>query len=314
MAMTVLEVFELTMDIFRERELTGLLNPTNTDEYKVLTPGILNIFQAELLKNSDIYSTLELSRSPLTNLLGFISHFDIQEHGTTYPAIDLICEATSLATAYYFEVDGEATVYVEDFNGTWNTLATINVPDTVTKFTAYKGIVTPSAGATKSRLRFSGTYFYRTINRALFGIPLKTSQVPDYAPWVKISMPSDFKSVDQVVTEYPDRQYAKEANSKWEQNKDYYVNYFYNGKIRIVYKPVPVKLTAMTDAIQVDDVTARTLLPYGLAAELAKEENEEFYEHFMNRYKELKMQSMMKAPVSEQAIVDVYGAAYGGGN
>lgn len=312
MSTTVQEVFDITMDLYDERPDSGVLNPADVLAYQVRTPGIINLLQAELIKVGDIYKTFELSCSPIENILGYVSGFDIQQHGTSFPAADLIFEANKPCTAYSFEVDGEATIYIEDFTSQWNILATINVPDTVTSFTNYKGIVTPTAGATKSRLRFSGSYFYRTINRALFNMPLKASQVPAYAPWMKITTPADFKSVDQVISEYPERQYAKEANSKWENNKYYYVNYYYNGKIRINYRPIPIKLTAMTDIVAVDDITARTLLPYGLGAELSKEDNEEFYKHFIARYRELKMLSMVKPAAAEQPITDVFSTAYGG--
>lgn len=308
---TLQEVFDITMDLYDERPESGTLNPADVLAYQVRAPGIINLLQAELIKSGDMYKTFELSCSPIENVLGYISNFDIQEHGKTYPATDLIFETGKPCTAYSFEVDGEATVYIEDFTGTWNTLATINVLDTVTSFTNYKGIVTPTNGASKSRIRFSGSYFYRTINRALFNMPLRLSQVPAYGPWLKITMPADFKSNDQVINEYPERQYSKEANSKWENNNIYYVNYYYIGKIRINYRPVPIKILAMTDTLQVDDVTARTLLPYGLGAELSKEDNEEFYKHFISRYRELKMLSMVKPAAAEQPIVDVYATAYG---
>lgn len=312
MTTTAAEVFSIAMDFADERADTGELDISDVLSYQVRTPGILTSLESELLKNGDVYKTFELSWSPITNLLGYISNFDIKEHGTTYPATDLIYDCNSPATAYYFEVDGEATVYIEDYTTQWNILATISVPGTVTTFTSYKGVVTPTNGATRSRIRFSGAYWYRTINRALFGIPLKLSQVPTYAPWVKVTMPSDFKSMDQVITEYPDRQYSKDANSKWEENNKFYVNYYYNGKIRIVYRPVPAKIAAMTDVLSVDDVTARTLLPYALGMELFKEENEELYKHFKARYQELKLLSMVKPAASETAIIDVYGLAYGG--
>ena len=85
-----------------------------------------------------------------------------------------------------------------------------------------------------------------------------------------------------------------------------YIDYFYAGKKRIIYKPVPTRITALTDTLTVDDITARTLLPYGLGVELFKEENADIYNHFLGRYRELKAMAMRKSTSNEQDVVDVY--------
>lgn len=307
MAVTAQDVFNITMDLIDERLDTGLLSESDTISYKVKTPGILTLLQSELIKQGEIYSTYEISNKPVTNLLGYISNFDIQEFTGTEPPF----EANGSVKAYYIEVDSPGTIYVEDYNGQWNILATITVPDTVTSFTAYKGIVTPSNGATKSRFRLAGSYYYRTVNRALFSIPFQADRVPDYRPWVKKQMPSDFKSIDQIINEYPDRQYAKDSSYKWEARKYLYINYYYVGNIRIVYRPIPSVISAMTDTLEVDDVTARTILPYGLATHLLLTENPDSASYFNSRYEELKALASIKQPVSEEGILDIYGAFNG---
>lgn len=309
MSTTAQEIFALTMAFADQLEDSGEMNPDDTASYAVRTPGILTALQAEMIKPGDIYSTFEISNKPATNLLGYMSGFDFVEYDGTTKTF----EATGNVKAYYFEVDGEGTVYVEDFTGIWNTLATIVVPNTVTDFTAYKGIVTPTVGASKSRLRFTGTYRYLITNYAMFSTPYQLSKVPDFRPWVKKTMPLDFKSIDQIIEEYPQRQYGKSSTYKWEGRGDLYINYFYEGNIRIVYRPVPSKITALTDVMQVDDVTARTIMPYGLGAELFKEEGKDnnLYSHFLKRFNELKALSMIKAPMSETSILNMYGSMNG---
>jgi len=304
MAVTAQEVFNLAMDLLGEREETGVIDETDTKTYNVKTPGILTLLQAELIKQGEIFKKYEISNKPIENKLGYISNFDIQ----AFEGTELTFECSSPCKAYYFEVDNDATVYVEDYTSGWNTLATINATPTTSGFTAYKGVVTPTPGATRSRLRFTGNYYYRTINRALFNIPFASAdEVPDYRPWVKKEMPNDFKSIDQIINEYPERQYSKDANYKWEGRKDLYINYYYNGIVRVIYRPIPDVITALTDTLQVDDVTARTILPYGLAAHLLLDENPDVANFFQQRYEELKALVALKQPVSEETIINLYG-------
>lgn len=295
------------MDLISKRSPNGTIDAGKTATYRARTPGLLTLWSNIMAKTGDLYSTFEISNSPIPNLYGLISGFDLQEYGKTVPIADLTFETPGKATSYYFEVDSQATVYIEDFTNVWNILATINVPDTVTSFMPYKGVVTSTTGATKSRIRFTGPYYYRTLNRALFGVPLPLSRVPDYKPWYKVTMPNDFKSVDQVVEEYPDRQYSKSSTYKWEGRKDLYVNYYYVGKVRVVYKPVPTTITDLTQTLQIDEVTSISG-SYFLAAHLILIEDPDSASFFNGMFEQLRLESNIKQPVSEAKIVDVYGS------
>lgn len=302
---TAQQVFEMTMAIADQLdESTGQINPTDTDGYKFRVPGILTTLQAELLKPGDIFSTFEYANKSVANLLGATAGHDYVE----FLGTDINKEITGSAKAYYFEVSDDATVYIEDYTGSWNTLATVNCTPTSKGYTAYKGLVTPTPGATKSRIRFSGANRYIFTNYALFSAPFATSNdVPTYRPWVKVQMPEDFKSLEQIINEYPQRQYAKDTAYKWEGKGSLYINYYYEGNIRIVYRPIPGIISTINDTLQVDDVTARTLLVYGLGMELFKEESDIAYAHFKKRFNELKALSLIDKPASEQMIVNLYG-------
>lgn len=311
MTVTAQQIFDLSMDLIEERLDSSTISASDTISYKVRTPGILTMLQAELIKQGDIFSTYELSNYPVANLLGYISNFDIRQ----YEGTELTFEGVGSAKSYYFEVDNDATVYVEDFTGTWNTLATVNAVPTESGFTAYKGLVTPTAGATKSRLRFAGSYYYRTLNRALFTQPFElAADIPDYTPWVKKQMPDDFKSVNEIINEFPDRQYSNDAHYKWEGRRDLYMNYYFMGKIRIVYRPVP-SVIAMPNPIsdplstemQIDDVTSRTIAPYGLAAMLMLQENPSIASYFNGRFEELKFAASRQPPAQSEMIGNSYG-------
>lgn len=302
MSTTVQEVFNISMDLMSKRLESGILSEDEIKRYSVKTPSIITLLQSELIQNGDLYSTFEISNKPLKNMLGDGSNFNITE----YEDEELIYEASGSVKAYYFEVDAPCTVYIEDYDGSWNTLETIT-DTTATSFTAYKGVVTPTSGATKSRLRFTGSYYFRTINRAMFDVSLQDStRVPEYRPWFKKSMPSDFKSVDEIIKETPTRQYNNFTNFKWEGRRDLYINYFFEGNIRIIYHPIPIAISALTDTLQVDDVTARTILPYGLSAHLLLVENPDSASFFQQRFEELKFNTTRKKMTSIEKITDVY--------
>jgi hypothetical protein len=304
MAITAQDVFNITMDLIDERQDDGMLSTADTVSYLVKTPGLLTLLQAELIKQGDIYSTYEISNYPVPNLLGERSNFDVRP----FEGTELTYECAGSAKAYYFEVDNDAAVYVEDYNGSWNTLSTITTAPNTSGFTAYKGVVTPSSGATRSRLRFTGSYYYRNTNRALFGVAFASAgDVPVYQHWVKNTMPADFKSVNEIINEYCDGNYIQSSGYKWEGRRDLYVDYYYKGKIRIVYRPVPGTIAAITDSMQVDDVTARTIIPYGLAAHLLLTENADSAGFFQQRYDELKAIASKMPPAASEMIENMYG-------
>lgn len=302
---TAQEVFDWTMDLIDERSDDGTISLGNTVSYNVKTPGVLTLLQSELIKQGDIFKSYEIANKPINNLLGYRIGFDMQ----AYLGTELTFEGLGSAKAYYFEVDRVGTVYAEDFTNQWNTLKTITTVNTPQGFTGYKGLVTPSSGATKSRLRFTGAYYYRTINRGLFNVPFAASaDIPDYRPWVKKTMPADFKSVNEIILENPCQQYVNDAHYKWEGRSDLYINYYYEGNIRIIYRPTPTVITALTDVLQVDDVTARTILPYGLAAHLLLQENPDVASFYNERFEDLKREASKRPPAAFETIENVYGS------
>lgn len=301
MSVTANDVFMIAMALSGDLDENGIAD--DVTDLAVRTPGILTALQAEHIRTGDIFSTFEIANKPVANLLGNSSGHDYVE----FLGEDIAKETNGSAKAYYFEVSDDAVVYIEDYTGTWNVLATINCTPTAGGYTAYKAKVTPTAGATKSRIRFSGTNRYVFTNYALFSASFASNDdVPVYRPWVERTMPTDFKSVEQIVEEYPQRQYSKSSSFKWEGRNKLFINYYYEGNIRIVYRPVPSVITAMTDTLQVDDVTARSVLPWGLAVELYKDDDSKFA-YFQSRYREMKAMAMIKQPASEEAIVNVYG-------
>lgn len=300
MSITANNIFEWVMAIADELETDGTINASNTNDYKYRTPSILNTLQAELLKSGDIYATpYEISHKPAEMVVG---SFETGE----FVGTDLTYEGDGACYGYYFETDGEGTVYIEDYTSGWNVKATVSVANTVTDFTAVKALITPTTGATRSRIRFSGTYRYLFKNYGLFKRSFTLARLPDYRAWIKKDMPSDFKSVDQIIEETSSN-YDKSVNYKWEGKSSLYIPWEYDGNIRIVYRPIPETIDAITDTVQVDDVTARTMMVYGLGMELYKDENDVLYRHFKDKYDEQKKLSEKKQLASVE-ITNYYGS------
>lgn len=307
MATTGTQVFSICMDLIDERLDDGTISASDTLDYNVKSPGIINLLQAELLKQGDLFSTHQISNTPVSNLLGDYSGFDIEE----YEGDEITYECTGSAKSYYFELDNDATVYIEDYTSAWNTLATVSATPTASGFTAYSGLVTPTSGATKSRIRLGGSYYYRIVNRALFKQPFAAvGDIPTYRPFVLKQMPSDFKSVNEIVNE-EGTSYNQSAGYKWEGKRDLYMDYYFNGNIRITYYPVPTLITALSETLQLDDITARRVLPYGLAAQLMLTENPAIASYFNERFIEMKADASKKPPAQIEQITDVYGGFYG---
>lgn len=300
--MTVNDIFEQSMSLMDERTETGVVDAEATLTYQKNAPYILAMLQNELLEMGDYFNTYEFTRNPISPLLG---KFGISQHDD----VDVSEDCTGSAKAYYLEVDAPCTVYIEDYDGSsWNTLETITVPSTVSNFTAYSGVVIPTTGATNSRIRFSGNYYYNYRNIALYKESFESaSNVPDYREYVKYEMPSDFSSTAQIVKE--DTDYDRLTNFRWEGQGDLYIPYNFQGNIRIVYRPIPNALVDLTSEISLDDNVGNAILPYGLARELLVKEDKASSNYFGQRYDELKFTLRKPRPKGSFARIDEYDAS-----
>ena len=269
---------------------------------------LADMAQKELAKIGKLYSTFEHTNKPAPNLLGDYSNYDIVDFiGTTqyYP------DETGIAgaTAYYIESDADngganKMEIEENQGGVWTVLNTVTFPASITSLTAYKGLITPVASTNPVRIKFSGTTHYRHVNRCLFSYPFSAAKIPVYRPWVKVAMPSSFQSKDQIIEEI-DSSYSNSSSYKWEGWKDLYVSYEFEGNIRIVYKPVPTTLTAITDTLQIDDITAQAVVYY-VAAKLAPFENQALVNFCEQKYNEIKGENTRPQQATFTDIVDCY--------
>lgn len=72
-------------------------------------------------------------------------------------------------------------------------------------------------------------------------------------------------------------------------------------------RPVCPVLETLDDEIGIDDTLAQTVLPYGLAAHLLLDENDNMASFFQQRYDELLKRLGMNIPAQWETITNAYG-------
>ena len=307
MALTVENVLIRALALIDELTTTGTRDATKTADYAGKTPALVDMYQKEMLLTSDLYEIYELARKPVTNLLD--TQYSYEEYDATE---NLEYEADEPAYAYHFESESNTGIaYIEDYtSGTWNTKATVTMSNSGDGFVAYSGRVTPTTNATKSRIRFTGTYYYRTVNRALFGVPFESGKNPTYAPFIKISLPSDARFIEKVTMEYEDKNYTNDDAYKIERDgvaQYLYIANEFEGKIRVQYRPLPTTITALTDTLQIDETSAGVMAYKLASAFMLSEQNTEACDRLKKDYDFLMGQLRIKQPVQNIDIVDYYG-------
>ena len=319
MSYTAQQIHEIAISIIDEISSDGTIDATKTKDYANRAPYLLDAWQKELAKAGDLFKTYEISCSRKTNLLGEFESFSVVEHLTSdqsYQAIGANC--------FHFSVDSDATVTFEEENsGVWQDLAGTYIIDggTATAFTGdititnstnsyvdYKGVLTLSGQSNNVRMTFSGNYYYRHSNRALCPYKFQSAaKVPIFKPWYKVEMPIDFKSRDQVIDEYPMWQYEESACHKWERNKDLYVQFGYEGIIRVNYVPIPAQITSLAQTIELDDITAMSGAYYLAEHYAIADMNDELTSKCRQKFAELKKDALIKNPITNADIIDIYG-------
>lgn len=316
MAVTGKNIFDKAISLIDELSDSGVVQDAQVREYKSRAPYLLDMWQKEMAKSGDLFKTFEYACTRKKNLLGDLNHYGIIKENNgetdTYSATGVNC--------FYVEVDGNCSIsFTENgnavsgkysFNGGEETDFTetinITVPENTKTFLPIRGILTTFGGVVT--MAISGTYYFRHNNRALCPYKFNSAlMVPDFKPWYKISMPSDFKSKSQIIDEYPSWQYSESTQHKWEGKKDLYVRFGYEGLIRIKYVPVPEEITNLDQTLEVDDITAQSGAFY-LAEHFAlADQNETLAETCSRKFRELKMESMISTPLTPTEIKDVYG-------
>ena len=263
----------------------------------------INMGQKELYKTGQLYKKFSFFNDPIVPVDGLMSGFESivnSDEIQYYPS-----EAgTPDGKSYYVEANNTHTVEIQEFEaGSWATLIPHNGVASI-PFIAYKGNITVTTPGNAVRMKISGTTYFNHINRAFF--PHKFVVVPDYRPWVRLTLPDDFRLLENIYEEFPVRQYKKASQYNWEEPNVFVYNYYGIVNYTINYKPVPAELTLKTDVLEIDDITAQALA-YFAASWIAPYENQSMTNPLFQKYTELKFESLAEQPSGEESIGEVGG-------
>jgi hypothetical protein len=134
-----------------------------------------------------------------------------------------------------------------------------------------------------------------------------TDTAGDYYP---NTMPSDFFGANQVISIETNGTYENASDYKWESNNILLIPDSFIGTIKVVYKPLPSAITALTDSLVLDKITCSTTLAYGLASRLLTNENSALANYFNTLYDESRTRNKSKQVATSEVIKDVYGLSY----
>jgi hypothetical protein len=115
------------------------------------------------------------------------------------------------AKACFFEADGPGSAITEETadGTTYTNLETITIASTVTSFTEYRRLITPTLATNTVRLRFTGLYVFHVRNYILYPYAWATAAgVQQNRPCFEYSLPSDFLDMAQVMIKKDTRQYV----------------------------------------------------------------------------------------------------------
>ncbi len=295
------------LSLILEYSVDGVTIPDGENaDYLALMNRFADIAQKEIAQIKKIHATYSISQNPIKSLLGLLKGFDIQQHLD----VDLVDTQGTGAQSYYFEVDRQATVYIEEYvNGVWTLLDTLTIP-TIKEFTAYKGFITPTSLTNQVRLRFSGLYPYNIRNRALYAYKFPTvDDIPIYKPYVKYEMPTDFMELQKVIQQGDPRTYVDMIAYKWEGKKTLVLNYYDTGSFDVHYYRYPTAITKDTpDTYEFEVYTeAQEAIPFFIASHVMMEEKPTIAIQLLNEYTNKINALNTKDKQSSATVSEVYG-------
>ncbi len=133
-----------------------------------------------------------------------------------------------------------------------------------------------------------------------------TSAVETAGHYIAHTMPTDFYNESQLISIETENTYQKLTDYKWEGNNILLIPDTFVGTIKVVYKPIPAPITALSDTLILDDITCRTILTNGLASRLLTNENKVLAGYFNQIYNELKNRPKMRKLANAETIKDKY--------
>ena len=278
------EAKKKALSLMAEYSVDGVLTPDGDNaDYLNRMNRFADTAQKEIAQVKKIHAVYSISQNPINSQLGLLQGFEIQGYR---PGKDIVYQFPK-TKSYYFEVDNLATVTIEEnINGTWTLLDTVT-NNVKRQFTAYKGLINASNPNSLIRVTFTGDYPFNVRHIALYEYAFPTvDDVPDYVPWIKYQMPSDFMELQKVIQTTESRQYREVIDYYWEGKRTFVANYFHNGQFDIHYYKYPETITNTTqDDYEFEvDIEAQEAIPFFMAARSIMDENQTMGIQLLNEY------------------------------
>ena len=289
--MTLLEAINKTRILLNNWSSDGVLIDGDTDtaakDYILRMPALFDIAQKQIATVKKIVSLKKISQYLPDNQLSTAYPFDV----VPYTGTEIDYEAVG-SLAYNFEVDGAATVKVQEETAedTWTTLTTVTHTTPVGEFTAYNGVIAASDTDNSIRLQFTGSSAYNIRNVALWNVAFASaSVVPDYKEYIEYSMPSDFWKLNKVLLKgqaITGDSHVVKPDFYWINKTTFAIRYDVRGEYTIEYFAYPTTVdddTADDYEFEIDEDAADGLVEYA-AAQLLLDINEIKATQYMAQY------------------------------
>ncbi|MDD4564837.1 MAG: hypothetical protein PHE79_05100 [Eubacteriales bacterium] len=216
------------------------------------------------------------------------------------------------ALAYYFEVDGTATVEIKVGGVVVETLSPIG-----RGFKAFKGIISNPEGKT-AEIVFRGSYPYQYRNIALYDAVFEQEEdIWEYLSEKRYDLRELTEDFYRLVTTdlvlqsgFNERRYEKTSEYYWEGDSVLVLNGQQHGEWIVHYYAYPKEVTTETqdnDDIELDPEVAKLLAVYN-AAELMEDEDIGKAQYFREQYEAGKAQLNPSQNLGQRAtFVDANG-------
>lgn len=314
MTITYGDVRKSTLKLLDEWSSRGIVQAAS----KVADYG----FKIQQITNESIYElasttaklpkTLLIPHNPVKNTLTDDTS-SIKQH---LPGVDITNIVLVNALSCTFEATGPATVVIEESNDgtTYTAIETITIASTVTTFTEYKRLITPTLATNTVRLRFTGSYVYLYRNYCLYPYTWPTvAEVPAHSPWRKITTPTDFLDLNYVEIRKDARQFVPYTNLIKTPENELYVNNFEPAcEFLIHYWRQPTLLTftdvAVTDDALVIDLRddAALIIPYNAAGTIMNSEEDGRGNDYLKKYTEKRLNLISSTNSHVSSISNLY--------
>ncbi len=241
-------------------------------------------------------SAYVINHKPMANLVKVDTFSPIER------SEDLCFEATD-AKAYYFEADGNGTLYIErqdTASGAWVIIRAQEFTST-RRFIPYKGFIKKDGAfsAGQFRLRFVGEFLYSVKNVAMYRHIYSSSEedIPAYEPYTRYDISAlvpDFLSLNAPPISEDENYERLNQNYDVEGGKVILLPYSADGCFKVLYRRKPAEIEntgiASEDEAVIDlDEELCSLLPILIASYVWVEDEPAMAEYYLSLYRERAM-------------------------